>query len=1609
VLRHDDDMDFENQGSGVPNYLGPVVISPDGLSGWVPSKKDNVKRGTLRSGGNLNFQNTVRSISSRIDLSTDSETFGARIDHDNASLASAAAFDRYGVILFVALETSREVAVVDAHNHEEFFRISVGRAPQGLAVSPDGLRLYVHNFMDRTVGVYDLTALVNEGQWDVPLLETLQTVATESLDATVLKGKQLFYDARDSRLAREGYMSCASCHNDGGGDGRVWDLTGMDEGLRNTISLRGRGGAHGFLHWSGNFDEVQDFEGQIRALAGGTGLLPDALLNQGTRSQTLGDPKAGLSADLDALAAYVASLDSFAPSPHRNGDGSLTADGVAGRAIFQSLNCAECHGGTSFTTSGAATLSDIGTLRQPGSGQRLGGVLAGIDPPTLRGVWATPPYLHDGRAATLEAAVRAHSGVTISDADLGKLVAYLEQIDGSEPAPPASPPPNGPPVVSNPGAQSGTVGTAVSLQVSASDPDGDPLTFAASGLPPGLSIGAGSGLITGLPTAAGSFDVTVQASDAETSGSASFGWTITDAGAPTVTIAAPTAAATHATGTSPLTLGGTATDNVAVTQVSWSNDRGSSGTATGTATWTASGIVLQSGQNVLTVTARDATGNTGTDVLTVTYTPPDTTAPVVTITSPTSAASFATGATPLSLGGTATDAVGVTLVTWSNDRGGSGTAAGASIWSVDGIALASGANVLTVTARDAAGNTSTDTLMVTYSAPQPTCTACTIFEPTAVPSVISDTDTGSVNLGVKFRAEIAGYVTGIRFYKGPQNLGTHVGSLWSSTGTLLASATFTNETASGWQQVNFAAPVPIQANTVYVASYLAPQGRYSGDNDYFANAAVTRGVLQALQQGTSGGNGVYRYGASNAFPDASWRSSNYWVDVVFSSDGTPPPDATAPSVTVTAPTSAATFATSATPLSVGGSAADNVGVTQVTWSNDRGGSGTATGTTSWTVNGIALTTGANVITVTARDAAGNSGTDTLTVTYSAPVADTTAPTVTITSPTNAATFATSAASLSLGGSAADNVGVTQVTWSNDRGGSGTASGTTSWTASGIALQSGVNQLTVTARDAAGNTATDVLSVSYDAGAPCSGCSLWPGSATPALASSPDTGAVNLGVKFRSDVAGRVTGVRFYKGPGNTGTHVGSLWSAGGTLLASATFSNETASGWQQVNFASPVNITADTTYVVSYHAPNGGYAFNPSYFSSSGVDNGVLHAPANAAAGGNGVYRYASSSAFPNASYNASNYWVDVVFDSTPAVPDTTAPAVTITTPTGATTYETGTSPLNLGGAASDNVGVTQVTWSNDRGGSGTATGTSNWTANGIALVSGVNTLTVTVRDAAGNTGTDTLLVTYTPPVVDTTPPAVTIIAPTSAATFTATASPLALGGTASDNVGVTQVTWTNDRGGSGTAAGNGNWTVGGIPLASGDNVITVTARDAAGNTATDTLTVSYQGAPACIECSLWDAAATPSLASSPDTGAVNLGVKFRADVAGRVMGARFYKGTANTGTHVASLWTAGGTLLAQATFTNETASGWQRVDFPNPVAIQANTTYVVSYHAPNGRYAFDGAYFASTSVAAGPLQAPATAAAGGNGVYRYGASSAFPDASYNASNYWVDVVFSSD
>lgn len=414
--------DTETSARGLPNYLGAAAISPDGLSAWVPSKQDNIQRGTLRDGLPLNHEITVRAIASRIDLTTQAEHQASRIDIDNAGMPSAAAYDPWGIYLFTALEASREVAILDAWTREEILRFPAGRAPQGLVFSPDGLTLYVQNFMDRTVSVHDVSSIIRGGVTAPVMRSTLLTITTEALSSKVLQGKKLFYDAQDPRLALQEYMSCASCHNDGGHDGRVWDMTGFGEGLRNTITLKGHG-SHGPLHWSGNFDEVQDFENQIRNFAGGSGLI-----TSGTPNPPLGASNAGRSADLDALAEYVTSLSTNGNSPARTTSGGLTTDATEGEKIFRVQNCASCHGGVNFTNSSLDVFANIGTLK-PSSGKRLGAPLTGLDVPTLRGVWATAPYLHDGSAATLSDAIKAHQGVSLSATDLAKLTAYVASLD----------------------------------------------------------------------------------------------------------------------------------------------------------------------------------------------------------------------------------------------------------------------------------------------------------------------------------------------------------------------------------------------------------------------------------------------------------------------------------------------------------------------------------------------------------------------------------------------------------------------------------------------------------------------------------------------------------------------------------------------------------------------------------------------------------------------------------------------------------------------------------------------------------------------------------------------------------------------------------------------------------------------------------------------------------------------------------------------------------------------------------------------------------------------------------------------------------------------------
>ena len=1000
-----------------------------------------------------------------------------------------------------------------------------------------------------------------------------------------------------------------------------------------------------------------------------------------------------------------------------------------------------------------------------------------------------------------------------------------------------------------------------------------------------------------------------------------------------------------------------------------------------------------------------------------------------------------------------------------------------------------------------------------------------IWSNSVTPSIPDSGPDNPVELGVKFSSDISGYITGIRFYKSSANTGTHVGNLWSSTGQLLDTATFSSETASGWQQVNFATPVQITAGTIYVASYHTNVGHESDDLGYFAGQGANDGPLHALEDESGSRNSVYLYGSGGFPSNISPSSDNYWVDVVFATSAKLPPTVA-----------------SETPAPNAEGVPTNTTVT-ATFSE---------GVQSGTIN-FTLTSSSGPVATTPSY---NPSTNTETWTPNAPL--------------NPATTYTA-----------------------------TVSGAT---------------------DGSGNTMTVPVSWSFTT----TGLyTLWNSSVTPEVASANDTGAVNLGVKFQSDVAGYITGIRFYKGPSNTGTHIGYLWTSSGAILTSATFTNETASGWQQVNFPNPVAIAANTVYVASYYAPNGGYAVDDNYFATAGYDNAPLHALEDGVSGGDGVYVYGSSGTFPTGSYQSDNYWVDVVLNT---VTQAQATHFSVSAPTSATagvpfnitvtalnasnstaTGYTGTVqftssdskvaglPANYTFTAADNgvhtfTGLTLKT-AGTQTVTATDTGTSSITGKATVAVSpaAASTLvvtaptsatagvpisvTVTAKDPYGNTVTgylgtvhftssdsqtgvilpanytftaaDAGVHTFTNGVTletagnqtvtatDTSTSSITgkatvtvasaaqvthlnVSAPTSAtagqsiSSVTVTALN-ASNGTVTGYTGTVHFT-SSDSQVAGlpanytfTAADNGVHTFTGLGLilktagsqtvTATDTVtssitgsatvavspaaasilavtapasvttgvsfsVTVTAKDPYGNTATsyigtvqltssdssavlpashtftaanagvytftgvtlkvvasqtvtatDTVTSSITGKATVTVASatIWSSSAKPTTADSGPDSAVTLGVKFSSTISGMITGIRFYKGSGNTGTHVGSLWSSTGTLLDTATFTNETASGWQQVNFSSPVAITAGTTYVASYHTNVGHYADDQNYFATSGVVNAPLQALADGVSGSDGVYAYGSTSTFPTNGWNASNYWVDVVFTAD
>ena len=199
-------------------------------------------------------------------------------------------------------------------------------------------------------------------------------------------------------------------------------------------------------------------------------------------------------------------------------------------------------------------------------------------------------------------------------------------------------------------------------------------------------------------------------------------------------------------------------------------------------------------------------------------------------------------------------------------------------------------------------------------------------------------------------------------------------------------------------------------------------------------------------------------------------------------------------------------------------------------------------------------------------------------------------------------------------------------------------------------------------------------------------------------------------------------------------------------------------------------------------------------------------------------------------------------------------------------------------------------------------------------------------------------------------------------------------------------------------------------PSSSATFPVTVAAAPASGQSTVAVTAALYgasQSAPFTVTicpCSVWSASARPANPDSDGNQAAEVGMQFTPDVPGYVTGVRFFKALKNTGTHVGNLWSAKGGLLATVTFTNETKSGWQLAYFPSPVAVTANTTYVISYNAPNGHYAADNGSF-TNAVSNPPLRGLADGESGPNGVYQYG-SGGFPAIGASATNFWVDPVF---
>jgi YVTN family beta-propeller protein len=392
------------------NLVQAIIVSPDGATAYVPHTRSNTANRALT------FDTTVFPLVSLIDLQTGRHQIGDQIDlgtldAPGVGLPFDAAVTPDGAELWVVNAASNDVSVIrlGPDRYRLAAHVEVGDNPRGIVLSPDGTAAYVNNTLAGTVSVLDTAGYA---------VSATITATEIPLPPVLLNGKRLFHSSDDPRLARAQWISCNSCHFEGEHDGRTW-VFGFS-GPRNTTSLLGMIETYP-LRWSGEWDESADAEYVVRKESFGQGLIEGAMNCTAFPPDCLAphSPNGGRSYDLDSLAAFMDALQ-VALSPAHAGGEPLSAAERRGQALFHdpALGCVTCHPPPLYTDQQS---HDVGTAT---ADERIG---PAYDTPSLRGLYDSAPYYHDGSAATLhDALLRPSAG---GEHDVGGILDVTEMED----------------------------------------------------------------------------------------------------------------------------------------------------------------------------------------------------------------------------------------------------------------------------------------------------------------------------------------------------------------------------------------------------------------------------------------------------------------------------------------------------------------------------------------------------------------------------------------------------------------------------------------------------------------------------------------------------------------------------------------------------------------------------------------------------------------------------------------------------------------------------------------------------------------------------------------------------------------------------------------------------------------------------------------------------------------------------------------------------------------------------------------------------------------------------------------------------------------------------